>query len=159
MSYMSKKVGKGDKIYHPKNVKKYVGNPPYAICRSSWELVFCRWADSNPAVVEWSSEPIAIPYIDRTETDYRGVPKKRRYFPDFLVKVLNKDREIDVWLVEIKPHKETLPPRRGKKKSQKTKLYEEKTWAVNQAKWKSAEEYCRRRKWYFKILTEKQLIR
>lgn len=158
MSYMSGQVGKGDKIYRPKNVKKYVGNPPYCVIRSSWELIFCRWADNNPSVIEWVSEPFPIHYIDQTERDNNGLPKKRRYFPDFIVKVINKEGNIDTWLVEIKPEKETRPPLPGKK-SQKTKVYEAKTWATNQAKWRAAEEYCRRRGWHFRILTEKQLIK
>lgn len=159
MSYMSNKVGNNDQIYRPQNIKKYVGNPPYCICRSSWELIFCRWADNNPAIVEWASEPLAIPYVDKTQVDFRGMPKKRRYFPDFIVKVLNREGKVDTWLVEVKPSKETKPPRPGKTKSQKTKVYESKTWATNQAKWKAAEEFCRRRGWYFRILTEKDLIK
>jgi len=158
MSYMSSKVGKGDSIYRPKNVDKYTGNPQYAVCRSSWETIFCKWADNNPSVLEWSSEPIAIPYVDKTSKDYRGMPKKRRYFPDFLIKVLNNKGGVDVWLVEVKPYKETIPPRKGKK-SQKTQLYEQKTWGVNRCKWIAAEALCKRRGWYFKILTEKQLIK
>jgi len=158
MSYMSGMVGKGDQIYHPKNVKKYVGNPPYCICRSSWELIFCRWADNNPAIVEWCSEPLGIPYIDQTERDGRGMPKKRRYFPDFIVKVLNKEGGIDTWIAEIKPEKETRPPSPGRTKSSKTKIHEAKAWATNSAKWRAAEEYCRRRGWYFRILTEKHLL-
>lgn len=159
MSYMSRQVGVGDKIYRPQNVKKYVGNPPYCVVRSSWELVFCRWADNNPAVIEWASEPLPIPYIDQTQRDSKGMPKNRRYFPDFITKILNKEGNIDTWLVEIKPYKETIPPRHSSIKSAKTQLYEAKTWVTNQAKWRAAEEYCRRRGWMFKILTEKHLIK
>jgi len=156
---MSGRVGKGDTIYRPKNVDKYVGNPPHCVCRSSWENIFCKWADMNPSVVEWASEPIGIPYVDKTQKDYRGMPKKRRYYPDFIVKVLNKQGKIDTWIVEVKPEKETRPPRVTKGKSQKTKVYEAKAWGTNQAKWQSAERFCKDRGWYFKILTEKQLIK
>lgn len=156
---MSSQVRKGDFVYRPVNTKKYVGNPPYAVCRSSWETIFCKWADHNPAVVEWVSEPMGIPYVDPTERDYRGMPKKRRYFPDFIVKVLNKQGKIDTHLVEVKPHKETVPPRAGKNKSQKTKIYEAKTWGTNQAKWQAAERYCKSKGWYFRILTERDLIK
>lgn len=159
MSYMSHKVGKKDIIYKPQNIKKYIGNPPYCVARSSWELIFCRWADNNPSVIEWASETISIPYIDQTERDYRGMPKKRRYFPDFILRVRNRENNIDTWVVEIKPEKETRPPRLSKVKSQKTKVYESKVWATNSAKWKAAEEFCRRRGWYFKILTERDLIK
>jgi hypothetical protein len=155
---MSSQVGKGDMIYRPKNVKKYIGNPPHCIIRSSWELIFCKWADNNPAIVEWASEPLPIPYIDKMQRDSNGMPKKRRYFPDFIVKILNKEGKIDTWIVEIKPYKETIPPKPGRTKSQQTKLYEAKTWATNTAKWRAAEEFCRRRGWLFRILTEKQLL-
>ena len=156
---MSTRVGKNDTIYKPVNKEKYIGKEGYCVCRSSWETIFCRWADHNPSIVQWASEPISIPYIDKTQKDYKGMPKRRRYFPDFLCKIHNSKGEIDTWIIEIKPHKETLPPRQVKRKSKKTQIYEAKTYAVNQAKWKSAENYCRKRHWKFKILTEKQLIR
>jgi len=31
------------------------------------------------------------------------------------------------------------------------------TWGVNQAKWKAAKEYCEKKGWEFRILTEKEL--
>jgi hypothetical protein len=155
---MSGQVGKGDQIYHPQNVKKYVGNPPYAVARSSWELILFRWCDNNPAVLEWCSEPLGIPYVDPVERGVNGTPKKRRYFPDAIAKIQDKNGDVITWLIEIKPEKETRPPSSGRTKSSKTKLYEAKTWATNSAKWRAAEEYCRRRGWYFRILTEKQLI-
>lgn len=159
MSYMSTRIGKNDTIYKPVNKEKYIGKEGYCVCRSSWETIFCRWADHNPSIIQWVSEPLGIPYIDKTQKDYKGMPKRRRYFPDFLCKIRNSKGDVDTWLIEIKPHKETLPPRQGKRKSKKTQVYEAKTYAVNQAKWKSAENYCKKRKWMFKILTEKQLIR
>ena len=36
-------------------------------------------------------------------------------------------------------------------------LNEVKTWGINEAKWKAAEEYCKDRGWKFKIMTEKEL--
>jgi hypothetical protein len=47
-------------------------------------------------------------------------------------------------------------PKPGKRKT-KTYINEVKTYAVNQAKWKAAEEYCLDRRWKFKILTETEL--
>ncbi len=104
MSYMSSQVGKGDQIYRPQNVKKYVGNPPYAIARSSWELILFRWLDNNNAVQEWCSEPLGIPYHDQTQRDSKGAPKARRYFPDAIAKILDKDGNIITWLIEILGH-------------------------------------------------------
>ena len=46
-----------------------------------------------------------------------------------------------------------------KKKSRVTKsyIYECKTYAVNQAKWKAATEFCEDRRIEFKIITEDEL--
>jgi len=159
MSFMHTKIGKNDTVYKPIHKEKYIGKEGYCVCRSSWELIFCKWCDNSPSILQWGSEPIQIPYIDRTQKDYKGQYKKRRYFPDFICKILNKNENVDIWLVEIKPYKETMPPSQGKRKSKKTQLYEAKTWAVNSAKWESARAYCRRKGWFFKIITEKQLIR
>ena len=159
MSYMSKQIGKKDTIYKPVNKEKYISNPPYAVCRSSWETIFCRWCDNNPAVIQWSSESISIPYIDKTSRDFKGLPKKRKYYPDFLCNIIDGHGVITTWLVEIKPKKECSPPLTRGNKSKKTMIYEQKTWAVNSAKWKSAEAYCKRKGWVFKILTERELIK
>lgn len=137
---------KNHKIYMPKNVSKYIGKS-WPICRSSWEEGFCRWLDVNASVTEWTSESIAIPYYDPVQR------RRRRYFPDFLVTINNKD----TFIVEIKPFKETLPPRRTKNKSQKTMLYEEKTYETNKAKWEAAQLFCQKMGFIFKIITEKQL--
>ena len=72
---------------------------------------------------------------------------------DFLM-VDTKDQ---VTLVEVKPFKQTKPPRKTKKKTQKTFLFETKTFDTNSAKWQAAEEYCRVRRWKFLIITEKEL--
>lgn len=112
----------------------------------------CQWLDSNPDVVEWSSEGHIIYYYDPVQM------KKRRYYPDFFAKILNKNREPIKYIIEVKPHKETIPPRVTKKQSKKTKLYNESTYLRNQAKFKAATEYCKKMGYHFSILTEKQLF-
>ena len=63
---------------------------------------------------------------------------------------------IKTYVVEVKPKRQTQPP---KKKSRVTKsyLYECKTYAVNQAKWKAAVEFCEDRRIQFKVITEDEL--
>jgi hypothetical protein len=156
---MHQQIGKNDTIYKPINKEKYIGKENYCVCRSSWERIFFSWCDKNPAVLEWVSEPLAIPYIDKTTKDYKGLPKKRRYFPDALCKIQDKTGNTTTYLIEIKPFKETQPPLKKGRKSKKTIIYEQKTWLVNSAKWKSAEAYCKKRNWVFKLLTEKELLR
>ena len=50
--------------YQILNPSKYSGKkePTY---RSSWEFTFMTFCDNNPAVEQWASEPVKIPYRDR----------------------------------------------------------------------------------------------
>ena len=132
--------------YKVKNPEKYKGNPSNVIFRSSWELRFFNYCDKNPDIIEWSSEEVVIPYKSPIDGKYH------RYFPDVWVKTSVGE----VYLIEIKPFKETQEP---KKRSRITKQYlnEVKTYGININKWKAAEEYCRDRKWKFKIITENEL--
>jgi hypothetical protein len=132
--------------YKVKNPQKYNGDYNNVQYRSSWELKFFNYCDKNPDIVKWSSEEIVIPYKSPIDG------KWHRYFPDIWMKTSNGD----TYLIEIKPFKETQEP---KKRSRITKqyLYEVKTWGINSNKWKAAEEYCKDRKWKFKIITEKEL--
>ena len=59
-------------------------------------------------------------------------------------------------MIEVKPKKQTRPPKTPKRKT-KSYLYECKTYAVNQAKWKAAVEFCEDRRIKFKIITEDEL--
>ena len=131
--------------YQVKNPEKYKGNPNNVIFRSSWELKFFNYCDKNPDILEWSSEEIVIPY--KSPIDGRW----HRYFPDVWMRTAN-----DTFLIEIKPLKETQEP---KKRSRVTKkyLYEVRTWGINSAKWKAAQEFCADRKWKFQIITEKEM--
>ena len=136
--------------FRPTNRQKYKGDPTNVIYRSLWELKFMRWCDSNINVLDWGSEEIVIPYISPLDN------RVHRYFPDFYVRVRNKTGRIEKLIIEIKPLKQTTPP---KKQSRRTKKYitEVTTYAVNEAKWAAAREYCKDRKWEFRILTEKEL--
>lgn len=134
-------------IWKPKNPKKYIGDPNTICVRSSWERKVCIWLDTSADVLEWSSEEIVIPYISPADGRYH------RYFPDFFVKIRSKDGTIKNMILEVKPHSQAIEP---VKKTKITKRYinEVVTYGVNQAKWKAAEEYCKDRKWEFKVLTE-----
>jgi len=136
----------------PKCAEKYKGRYPIT-WRSTWERSFMQWLDLNPGVVEWSSESVIIYYWDPV----RG--RKRRYYPDFMAKILNKDDEIVKYIIEVKPKHETKPPINTGKKSTKTLQYQKITYATNQAKWKSAEIYCKKMGMYFKVLTELSLFK
>jgi len=136
--------------YIPSYPHKYKGDPNNIICRSSWERKFCHWCDLNENILEWGSEEFFIPYLSPVDN------RVHRYFPDFIIKVKEQTGKIKTYVIEVKPARQTVPP---KKKSRVTKsfLYEAQTYAVNQAKWKAASEWCADRLLEFKVITEKEL--
>lgn len=140
--------------FQPKNPQKYRGDPTKIQYRSSWELKAMSFFDSHPDIIEWGSEEHVVGYISPLDN------KMHRYFVDFYVKKRNySDGKIETLLIEIKPHKQTIPPRtlQAKTKPSKQWLQEVATWGVNSAKWKAADLYCRQRGWKFIIITEDHL--
>ncbi len=135
--------------YKPSYPQKYKGDPTNVIYRSLWERKFMVYCDKNENVLEWSSEEIALPY--KSPLDNRI----HRYFPDFYIKVKEGNR-IQKYLVEIKPKRQVSEPKVPKRKT-KGYIYEVKEYVKNQAKWKSAQEFCEDRQWKFKIMTEDDL--
>ena len=83
--------------------------------------------------------------------------KLHRYFPDFAVKYINKNNELKNAILEIKPEKQTKPPKKSSTKSGKaTRRYmkEAVTWGINDAKWTYAREWCKQHGYDFEIWTE-----
>jgi hypothetical protein len=136
--------------FTPKNPAKYKGDPTNIIYRSLWELRVMKYLDQNTNVLEWSSEEIIIPYISPVDN------RPHRYFPDFLVVARGPNNTRKTMLLEVKPEAQTREPKRKKRITQQY-ITEVSTWAVNQAKWKYAQEYCLDRGWEFKLITEKEL--
>ena len=120
--------------FRPRNPSKYAGDPTNIIYRSHWELKLMSYLDKHPHVMKWSSEEVVIPY--KSPIDGR----LHRYFPDFYVEQINKDKKKDKILIEVKPKYQTVPPMIKKNGSKPTKRYinEVKTWGINQAKWDAA---------------------
>jgi hypothetical protein len=136
--------------YIPKNTNKYLGDPTNIWYRSLWERKVMVRLDENPMVIEWSNEEIVIPYISPVDGRYH------RYFPDFYVKVKDKEGVIQSYILEVKPAKQSKPPEK-KKRVTKQYIQEVMTWGVNEAKWNAAVEYCKDRKWKFSVITENEL--
>ena len=137
-------------IYNPSNPKKYKGNASNIICRSNWERRFCKWCDLSESILEWGSEEFFIPYISPLDK------RVHKYFPDFIIKVKESTGQIKTYEVEVKPKRQTQPPKQRKRVT-KSYLYECKTWEVNKAKWKAAVEFCADRRIEFKVITEDEL--
>ena len=137
--------------YRPQNPEKYNGDPTNIVYRSSYELKFMQYCDLTESVNTWKSEEFWIPY--RSPIDN----KIHRYFPDFFVKYKDKNGNNRHLVVEIKPQKDLKMPETNPKRKTKSWAYAVKTWAVNQAKWEAAKEYCADRNYEFRVLTEKEL--
>lgn len=131
-------------VFNPTNPGKYAGDPTKIVCRSLWERNVCKFCDEHPSILKWSSEEIAIPYIHPADN------KIHNYFPDFLIQFKNNEGTQN-WMVEIKPKKQTYLKENASKK-------EKFMWAMNSAKWKAAEAYCKKNNITFKIITEKELF-
>jgi hypothetical protein len=135
--------------FTPKNPKKYAGDSSNIIYRSLWELKVMKYLDENSNVIYWASEELVIPYVSPVDN------RVHRYFPDFIIKVLNKEGKEMTMVIEVKPEKQTRPP--TQKRKTKQFLQEAITYAINEAKWKAAELFCLEKGWQFKIITEKDL--
>lgn len=139
------------KQFKPSNPHKYVGDVNNIVMRSSWETKFARYCDINPSVIQWNSEGVEVPYWSSADN------KMRTYHVDFIMKLRNADGEIETLLVEIKPHKQTLPPEKKRGKKEVTYLNECHTYQVNMDKWLHAKKYAEERNMKFIILTEEHL--
>ena len=133
--------------FMPKNREKYKGEITKIHYRSNWEKFFMGYLDKHPQVVKWSSEETVIPYFSNADG------KRRRYFIDFWVKY-DTGQE---FLIEVKPKKETQPPKKpaqltaGAKSRFMNEIY---VYQVNQDKWKAAKAIADKNNIGFRILTE-----
>ena len=134
--------------YFPTNPKKYKGNPNQIIYRSLWERKVMVYCDKNDAIIEWGSEEVIVPYI----SPWDG--KLHRYFPDFYMKVRQADGSTKKFIIEVKPKSQCKQPVKNPKRRTTKWFNEVKTFAINQAKWKSAREFCEDKGMEFKIFTE-----
>ena len=108
-----------------------------------WERNIMKWCDLEYVIIRWAYEKIIIPYKSPVDK------KNHKYYPDFYIERSNKEK-VEKYILEVKPHNQVLNPT----KKAKSTLYEAKTYAVNEAKWKAALLYCQKRNMIFKIITE-----
>jgi len=135
--------------FTPKNPKKYNGDPSNIIYRSSWEFRVMKYLDEHQNVVWWASEELNIPYVSPIDN------KIHRYFPDFIVKIVDKNGKNKTLMLEVKPEKQTKMP--TQKRKTKNFISESITFAVNKSKWHAADLFCKEHGWEFKLITEKEL--
>ena len=137
--------------YTPQNPKKYRGDYKNIIYRSLWERKFMVYCDQSDNIIEWGSEEIIIPYVSPLDG------RIHRYFPDFYIKVKQSSGKLKKFIIEVKPKKQCSPPNPNPNRRTKRWISEVRTWGVNEAKWKSAVDWCDNNGMEFKILTEDDL--
>jgi len=138
-----KKYAQG--IYTVKNPEKYVGKgkPKY---RSGWELTFMIFCDTNDKIIKWASESIVIPYLH----PFKG--RRTNYIPDFFIVYQDKYGRTNAELIEIKPKAESIITEKVKNARQQAVI------AINHAKWKSAQAFCKSQGIKFRVVTEDDLF-
>jgi len=139
--------------FKPVYPEKYIGDVNEIVFMSSYELHAFEFLDSNPNVLRWASEEIAIPYM-------KILPDKTfrpaTYYPDLYVEYRDKNGKINKELIEIKPLKQT---KRSRSRNPATKLQEDYDYAVNVLKWDAAKVWCNQHGIKFTIATEKSIFR
>ena len=136
-------------IFTPKNKAKCL-NKTLPVFRSGLESQLMVVLDSNNNVKNWGSETIVVPYLKPTTN------KVHRYFIDFYAEIMIEG-VVKKFIIEIKPHKETIPIVESNRMKPSTIIYAKTTFAINQAKWKAATEYANKKGWTFLIITEKNI--
>jgi len=136
--------------YTPKNPNKYVGKVEKIRFMSSWELEMHKFLDNNPNIIRWASEEIAIPYYNPVKQ------RMARYYPDYWIEYRDKKGRIKQNVIEVKPKKQTRPSR---SRNEKTKLYENLSYAINAAKWEACQKWCTERGIEFRIITETEIFK
>ena len=132
--------------YTIKKPEKYAGDPTKVIYRSLWERNAFRWCEANPKDKLWNSEDVVVPYVSSVDKSLH------RYYVDLLIQMDNGK----TFLVEIKPKKETAPPKKPKRKT-KRYLNEQLTYIKNNDKWKAANQFAEHNGWKFQVWTEDTL--
>ncbi len=129
----------------PKNPEKYVGSrdPVY---RSSWEHTFMLFCDNNPAVEQWASEAVKIPYRDPL------TGKNTVYVPDFLIVYTDRKQKRQAELIEIKPNNQSVRESVGKNP------YNQAQYIKNLAKWEAASAWCKGRGIRFRVVSERDIF-
>lgn len=141
--------------FKPANPEKYIGDRA-PIFRSSWEFKFLKWCDLSPTVIKYASEPVGIKFIN--PLDKRG----HIYYVDFYIIVQDAEGREHKYLVEVKPNKFIVPPKRPERMTDKATanyVYASKQYIVNQAKFEAARNFAAQKGVKFGIITENFLFK
>jgi len=140
--------------FKPKHPEKYKGRVADIVYRSSLELKVLMYLDNHPQVVRYASEEsfMIVSYVNPI------TGRSHRYFPDIWFERKDASGKILTFLVEIKPHSQTLPPPKDKNgKISKKYLRMAATYGINMKKWEAARVSCDKKGWIFKLISERDI--
>lgn len=104
-----------------------------------------QFCDNNPAILQWASEAINVPYRNPFTN------KNTIYVPDFLIIYVDKNQQKHAEVIEIKPSTETTME---SARSMRDKAYV----ALNHAKWAAANAWCKQNGMKFRVVTEHEIF-
>lgn len=114
--------------------------------RSGWEFAFMRFCDEHPAITNWASEAVKIPYRNPLTGKYTI------YVPDFFIAYADKNGQKRVEVIEVKPENQTLKEKLGRSR------HNQASWIVNQAKWEAARAWCKQQGIVFRVVSEHDIF-
>jgi len=131
--------------YSMKHLDKYLGNKT-PLYRSSWEFAFMKFCDESPSVSKWASEAVKIPY----KNPLTG--KMTVYVPDFMIQYTDAKGKQHAELIEVKPENQMKLKEVGRDK------FRQAQYVQNVAKWEAARHWCKNKKIFFRVITEKDIF-
>lgn len=140
---MARKFAQGR--YNLKNPEKYIGLKT-PLFRSSWEFAFMKFCDESPSIMKWSSEGVKIPYRNPLTA------KMTIYVHDFLIQYTDARGKQHAELIEVKPENQMKLQEVGRDK------FRQAQYVQNMAKWSAARDWCKRKKIFFRVITEKDIF-
>jgi len=148
-----KKAGKYQSLhgtYTPLFPTKYKGKglPQF---KSKLELKMMMYLDKSIAVLEWSYEPFAIKYEDKSQLDANKRGIIRKYYVDFTATIKNGPVAKRYWL-EVKSINEIALSKKAKKN-----INESNTYVKNMSKWVVAKQLAKAANCEFILITDKDL--
>ncbi len=118
--------------------------PTAIVYRSGWEKTFFEKCDITDSIIVWGSEIVKILY----RNPVKGCMSY--YVPDVFIKYLDKNKKLHSMLVEIKPMNQA-------RLSEASNGYDKLQFCINQFKWASAIDFCKKRGIEFKVMTANEL--
>lgn len=153
-------------LYEMKNPGKYLGNKkPYYKSSYEWRMMY--WCDLNKNVLKWSYEPFPIEYVFQVPPNAPEWMKNlvdfrtHKYYVDFYAKIVDVNGKSQDFMLEIKPHNQTVMPKEPKRKTKKSlkKFFTEmQEFIKNTNKWAAADLKFGKQGIKFQVLTEQDLF-